>query len=113
MPPPDPKTFYLDTGSGRAFAAFHPADPARQRRGAVLICSPWGWDEVSSYRSRREWARSLAAAGHPTLRFSLPATGNSSGSPRDTGVVAAWVRATAAAVGWLRAAGGAGCVAVL
>jgi hypothetical protein len=23
---------------------------------AVLICAPWGWDEVASYRVRREWA---------------------------------------------------------
>jgi alpha-beta hydrolase superfamily lysophospholipase len=113
MTPPNPKIFYLDAGSSRAFAAFHRADSAGSRRAPVLICPPWGWDEVASYRSRRQWAEALVAAGHPTLRFALPATGNSSGSPRDSGVVATWVGAVVAAARWLRAATGSPGVTVL
>jgi alpha-beta hydrolase superfamily lysophospholipase len=113
MKPPDPTIFYLDAGSSRAFAAFHPAASAPRRGVPVLICPPWGWDEVASYRSRREWAEGLVAAGHPTLRFALPATGNSSGSPRDSGVVATWVGAVVAASRWLRTTSGSPGVTVL
>jgi pimeloyl-ACP methyl ester carboxylesterase len=112
MTPPNPKIFYLDAGSARVFACFHPAAPGQSRQ-PVLICSPWGWEEVSSYRSRRQWAEALAAAGHPTLRFGLPTTGNSSGTPRDPGVVASWVAAVVATARWLCAASGVPGITVL
>lgn len=103
---------YLETGGGTVFAML--SEPAGEPAGtAVLICAPWGWDEVASYRSRRAWAERLAAAGHPTLRFALPATGNSAGSPRDPGLVDAWIAAVADAAAWLRAEGGAPRVAAL
>jgi alpha-beta hydrolase superfamily lysophospholipase len=69
----------------------------------VLICPPFGWDDVCSYRSRREWAIHLAGCGRPALRFDLPGAGNSAGGPRDPGRLGAWVEATACAAEWLRA----------
>jgi alpha-beta hydrolase superfamily lysophospholipase len=99
------------TGDDAAVFAIHDAPPAGTEPGApVLICSPWGWDDVASYRARRGWARRLAAAGHHTLRLDLPATGNSDGRPGDEGVVDAWVMAIIAAAGWLAAAAGAASV---
>jgi alpha-beta hydrolase superfamily lysophospholipase len=80
---------------------------------AVLLCAPWGWDEVASYRSRKRWAERLAAAGHPTLRFDLPATGHSAGAPTDEGLPEAWLAAIAAAAEWLREVTGASRVAAL
>lgn len=103
---------YLATEPDPVFAVFHPAAEA-EPRAAVLICPPWGWEEVASYRSRREWAERLAAAGHPTLRLTLPATGNSAGSPRDPGRVDAWTAAINGAARWLREASGAPRLAVL
>lgn len=84
-----------------------PAEP-RHERAAVLICAPWGWDDVASYRPRRALALQLAAAGHATLRFDLPGTGNSAGSPRDDDLVGAWLEAVGAAADWLRAEAGTG-----
>jgi alpha-beta hydrolase superfamily lysophospholipase len=89
-----------------------PPEP-RPERAAVLICSPWGWDDVASYRPRRALALQLAAAGHPTLRFDLPGTGNSAGSPRDDDLVGGWLEAVGAAAEWLRAETGGGRLAVL
>ncbi len=66
-----------------------------------------GMEEVASYRTRRAWALGLARAGHPTLRFDLPGTGNSSGSPRDPDLAERWVLAVAAASAWLQDAAGA------
>lgn len=78
----------------------------------MLVCSPWGWDEVASYRPRRALALRLAAAGHPTLRFDLPGSGNSAGSPRDVDLVESWLAALAGAAAWLRAESGREVVAV-
>lgn len=64
----------------------------------MLIVPPFGWDELSSYRSRRELARRLAGAGHPALRIDLPGTGDSTGVPD----LEAWSAAIAGAAAWLR-----------
>jgi alpha-beta hydrolase superfamily lysophospholipase len=104
--------FYLGSGPDTVLCLLQPA-AARSRGAAVLICAPWGWDEVSSYRSRRGWAEQLAAAGHPTLRFDLPASGDSGGMPADPDRLDAWVEATAAAATLLREEGGAPRLAVL
>ena len=91
---PDPVFGLLHAPSGAAAAT------------AVLLCAPWGWDDVASYRSRRIWAQQLARAGHRTLRFDFPAAGDSAGSPADPGRLDAWSGAIAAAAAWLRAGGG-------
>lgn len=110
VPPAIP--LYLGSGPDAALCLLHPA-AAESRGAAVLICAPWGWDEVASYRSRRGWAEQLAAAGHPALRFDLPAGGNSGGMPADPDRLDAWVEATAAAATLLREEGGAPRLAVL
>jgi pimeloyl-ACP methyl ester carboxylesterase len=73
----------------------------------VLLCPLFGNDDLCAYRARREWAKTLAASGHPTLRIDLPSTGDSSGDPHDLERLEAWTEALSMAAGWLR--GGAGC----
>ncbi len=94
--------FYLQPDSDPVFALFHEAAQGRPDATAVLICPPFGWDDICSYRPRRTWAEYLAEAGHPTLRFDFPGTGDSSGSPRDPGRVQAWSKAVVSAASWLR-----------
>ena len=103
------KPFYIGTGRIATFAVFHPAEEReRAEKPPVLICPPWGWADVASYRARREWADRLSGAGFPTLRFDLPATGNSAGDVADAGITAGWVSATLAAASWLADAEGSG-----
>jgi pimeloyl-ACP methyl ester carboxylesterase len=92
----------LDVDPDPVFGTFH--DAAEPRRAtAVLILPPWGWDEITSYRARRAWARDLAGSGWPTLRIDLPGAGDSAGEPGDPDRVLAWRRAVGGAAAWLRA----------
>ncbi|HET7121212.1 MAG TPA: alpha/beta hydrolase [Solirubrobacterales bacterium] len=93
---------YFEAGLEQVFALLSLPALGTPLRSSVLICSPWGWDEVASYRSRRRWAETLAAAGHPTLRFSRPGTGDSRGAPGDPDRAEAWVAALTAAAENLR-----------
>jgi alpha-beta hydrolase superfamily lysophospholipase len=92
---------YLKGDGEPLFALLHPAaEPVRAT--AVLLCPPFGWDDMCSYRIRGEWAEQLARAGHTTLRIDLPGSGDSAGSPTAAGRLDAWTRAVEGAAGWLR-----------
>jgi pimeloyl-ACP methyl ester carboxylesterase len=97
----------IASGDGVVFGLFHPAGPAPPTGTAVLLVPPFGWEDMCSYRSRRLWAQDLAAAGRPALRIDLPATGDSSGSPRDGGMLEPWTAAVADSAAWLRETTGA------
>jgi pimeloyl-ACP methyl ester carboxylesterase len=94
-------------------ALYHPAADGHAVATGVVVCAPWGWDEVASYRSRRRWAERLAAAGHPTLRFDLPACGDSAATPAAEDLVGSWLEAIAGAASWLRGESGAPRIALL
>lgn len=94
------RPFYLRSGQDTSFAVLHPA--AAGSGAAVILCPPFGWEEVSAYRMLREWAGLLATAGYPTLRLTLPSTGDSGGAARDPGRLDAWTSAIATAAAWLR-----------
>ena len=100
---PIPATpLYLQPNSEPVFALFHEVNQPDPDATAVLICPPFGWDDICSYRPRRTWAEYLAEHGHPTLRFDFPGSGDSSGSPRDPNRVQAWSDAVGSAASWLR-----------
>ena len=96
--------FYLECGRHWVAAIYEPA-AARPAGTAVLLVPPFGWDDQTSYRPRRDWSLALAARGFANLRIDLPGTGDSSGTPLDEGLVASWASAVAAGVDWLRGAG--------
>jgi alpha-beta hydrolase superfamily lysophospholipase len=98
----EPRAMYLRAGAGEPFFAFLHMGAAPRRQTAVLLCPPFGWEDMCSYRARREWAEHLARAGHTTLRIDLPGSGDSAGAATDPGRLDAWTRAVDGAARWLR-----------
>jgi hypothetical protein len=95
-----------------AFLHLPPAMVAA-RGTAVLMCPPFGWSDMVSYRTRRGWAAILAQAGTPTARITFPSMGDSGGLPTDPGRLDAWTESVAAAAAWLREATGCTRIAAL
>ena len=98
---PEARPVVLAIEPDPVFGTFHDTADVAADVTAVLICPPFGWDEITSYRSRRAWAERLAADGHPTLRIDLPGAGDSAGSPTDSDRLTAWSRAIAGSAAWL------------
>jgi|HubBroStandDraft_2_1064218.scaffolds.fasta_scaffold03486_4 pimeloyl-ACP methyl ester carboxylesterase len=103
--PPSPQPFYISERDQSFFATLHDAHgPARDV--AIVMCPPFGWEDMCSYRSRLEWASLLAADGFPVLRIDFPGSGDSPGGPRDRERLRAWTDAVAASARWLSSAYG-------
>jgi hypothetical protein len=94
---------YLATKPDPIFAVLHLQASSRSETTAVLLCPPFGWDDINTYRIRRVWADAFASAGHPALRIDLPVTNDSAGSPQDPSRLAASTSAAADPPRWLRA----------
>ncbi len=92
---------FLHGQHGTFVAMLHATAEPRPDLG-VVICPPFGWEEMSSYRPRREWAQALAQRGIAALRIDLPGTGDSDGYATDDGRVDAWTGALGEAAVWLR-----------
>jgi alpha-beta hydrolase superfamily lysophospholipase len=91
---------YLQGPGTPVFALLH-RPPGRPRQTAVLLCPPFGWEDMCSYRIRREWAEHLARTGHTALRIDLPGSGDSAGAPSDPARLDAWTQTAEAAARWL------------
>jgi hypothetical protein len=94
---------YLGLEPGGTLMFVHEsAAEARVASTAVLLCPPFGWEEVCCSRSLRSAAARMARAGHPTARLMLPGTGDGAGGPRDGDLLRRWIEAVGAAATWVR-----------
>src|SRR5581483_6724610 len=105
--------WYLPLDPHPALVFVHLPRMAPYRATGVVICPPFGWEEVCSYRARRTWAQTLARAGFPTVRLDLPGTGDSAGSPRSAGLLELWTGALHSTAAWLRTVSGCERVAAI
>jgi alpha-beta hydrolase superfamily lysophospholipase len=93
-----------ETSAGPVHLVIHVDAETRARDTVVTLLPPFGWDDVCSYRPRREWADALAADGYVAARLSYPSAGDSDGAPTDPGRVAAWTTSLRETAAWLRTA---------
>jgi pimeloyl-ACP methyl ester carboxylesterase len=93
---------WLPCGSDVLYGVLHAPASGPRRSAAVLLVGPFGWDDISCYRARREWACALADHGFAALRVDLPGTGDSSGSASAPETIGRWAPAIAEAGRWLR-----------
>ncbi len=109
---------YLRVADRAVFTWFHAPAPSHDGAAArastgVVLCPPWGWNDVTSYRARRAWGEDLAARGFAALRLDLPGTGDSEASAGDADEVEQWIASIAGAVAWLRADAGCRRIAII
>lgn len=101
------RTLYLATTPDSTFATLHTPLSSPRSEIAVVMCPPFGWADMCTYRTRRVWADAFAASGHPTLRLDLPGTGDSGGTPYGPDRLGAWSAAISDAARWLKSSTGA------
>jgi pimeloyl-ACP methyl ester carboxylesterase len=95
-----------DSASGGTVVFGHPLGPLVGRfhsarspvRGAVVLCPPWGYEFVGTYRAFRALADQLAKRGFDVLRYDPDGTGNSWGEDSDEHRVRAWTESVSEAV---------------
>lgn len=71
-------------------------------RGAVVLCPPWGYEYVGTYRAFRALADQLANRGFDVLRYDPDGTGNSWGDDSDEHRVSAWTDSARHAINFMR-----------
>ena len=68
----------------------------------VVLCSPWGFEDLIMRKSWRLLAEAIAAADYPCVRFDYPCTGDSLGSASDARSVEQWIDSIHHAADFLR-----------
>ena len=111
--PADGTPLWLAFGTEPLYAVLHSPPDGQLRDLAVLLLPPFGWDQLRSYRPRRQWAIALANAGFTVARIDLPGTEESVGSPIAPGRARSWKEAVASAAEWLKETSGARRVAAI
>ncbi|MEA3131923.1 MAG: hypothetical protein QOF46_3718 [Paraburkholderia sp.] len=80
------------------FGWLHPATGS----SGVVLCAPFGYDALCTYRGMRRLAERLAARGMPVLRFDYAGTGDAAGEASEPGCWRAWIDSIKQAVALLR-----------
>ena len=73
------------------FGWFHPAAGDRPADAVVVVCSPFGYDGLSTYHAHKKLAEHIASSGIATLRFDYYGTGDSAGDDEGPNRVETWI----------------------
>lgn len=101
-----PQAFYFGAADAPLFGWLHAAPHAAVARAGLVICNPFGYEEVCVHRSVLEIAKAAAHSGVPTLRFDYAGCGDSSGDEHDPGTLERWLQSVQQAVDTLKQASG-------
>lgn len=79
----DEVPFFFPSGERRLFGLLHKPTAATEGRPAFVFCHPLAEEKLWTHRVFVAYARQLAAAGYPVLRFDATGNGDSGGSFSD------------------------------
>jgi len=97
---------FFGTAGRPLFGWYHAAGQHARARIGVVVCAPFGYEMMCTYRACRHLAEALAASGVPAMRFDYDGTGDSSGSDYDPDRVNAWVGSIGLAIDELKTRSG-------
>ena len=100
-----PQPLYFASDTSVLFGWLHQCDDPTPGLGLVL-CSPFGREDIVAHRSLRAFAEAAANVGVPALRFDYDGCGDSSGDDLDPARIQAWTRSINDAVEELKRASG-------
>jgi dienelactone hydrolase len=98
MSPSAARPLYFDSSGRSLFGWLHTARDGTATAAGVVICKPFGYESICAHLGMREFARQLAAAGIPTLRFDYAGTGDSTDIPPMADQLPLWSEDVLAAV---------------
>ncbi len=98
IPAPDGLHYGVPCVFKRCSGFYHPAGGTI----GVVLCSPWGYEDLAMRKAWRLLAESIAKAGFPCIRFDYPGTGDSLGDAASGIVLADWIGAVNDAAEMLR-----------
>jgi alpha-beta hydrolase superfamily lysophospholipase len=112
--PPRAEARYFGSSDEPLLGWFHCGDREAGTDLALVVCNPFGFEEVCMHRSLRQLALDSSRAGVPTLRFDYAACGHSAGDEDDgADQVPRWVASIHQAIDAVKQASGAPRVVLL
>lgn len=106
MNAPDVEALYFGPPGSRLFGWLH-RSAAPEVGVALVICNPFGFEEVCVHRGLRVLAEAVAAAGTPVLRFDYAGCGNAAGDAEEGEVLGRWQASVHDAIDAVKRASGA------
>jgi dienelactone hydrolase len=96
------EALYFDSGGQRLFGWLHRPPAGVIANVGLVVCKPFGYEAICSYRSMRAFAEAAAALGVPTLRFDYLGTGDAAEIDPRADQLQVWSRDVVAAVAELQ-----------
>jgi alpha-beta hydrolase superfamily lysophospholipase len=107
------QAFYFGPVGGELFGWLHLPDGAGRQPLGLLVCNPFGFEEVCAHRSLKAFAQAAAGAGFAAMRFDHAGCGNSQGDEFDADVPGRWLNGVRLAIDTLKARSGVAQVVLL
>jgi alpha-beta hydrolase superfamily lysophospholipase len=109
----DPNPMFFGPENDSLFGWYHAVAEKNSSDFGMVICNPFGFEEVSAHKSLRALATEASESGIPAIRFDYYGCGNSSGDEFDAHTVRRWIDSIHLAIDTLKRLSGVRSVCLL